>query len=271
MEIENKSAASIFYSADANPFVCCGEIVRYASSGVTCRFTANGSLLNLMKHYAIDEWADFSRGLTPAGERELMLAHLASECAKCKHLSGFSLRLASVAGSLHAVQVPESALRLARAIFPVRMQDRPKRGNRLPIELIFDSFLVPSPAGLRATWQVGWQGLYRAGDCSVDLRIEPEMISTKAAVIGQIANHVAPTEQMENLAISLKSGKEIVAKTVSNRFGEFQMEYEQRSKLKLCIVLKDSRSIEVPLKRFAAEHPAAKSMASAKQLNPERQ
>jgi hypothetical protein len=95
--------------------------------------------------------------------------------------------------------VPESTVRLARAIFPVRVHDRPKRGNRLPIELIFDSFLVPSAVGLRATWQLGWQGLYRAGDCSVDLRIEPELNSSRAAVIGQITNRVLPELEMGNL------------------------------------------------------------------------
>ena len=113
--------------------------------------------------------------------------------------------------------------------------DRPKRGNRLPIELIFDSFLVPSPVGLRATWQVGWQGLYRAGDCSVDLRIEPELKSARAAVIGQITNHVLPELEMGNLPVCLRAGKQVVAETVSNRFGEFQMEYDQQAQLKLCI------------------------------------
>jgi hypothetical protein len=144
------------------------------------------------------------------------------------------------------------------------MLDRPRRGNRLPIEAIFDSFLMPAPAGLRATWQVGWQGLYRAGDCSVDLRIEPELKSSRAAVIGQIANHQRPEEQMEDLPVCLRSGKLIVAETRSNQFGEFQMEYEQRAKLRLCIDLKDAKSIEVPLKKFTAEQPEEPRRPSAR-------
>ncbi len=230
-----------------------------------------------MKHYAIDQWADFSRGVSPATERLLMEAHLSEGCAKCKSLSEFSARLVITAGTLADIQVPESTLRLARAIFPIRTQERPRRGNRLPIELIFDSFLVPSPAGLRSTWQVGWQGLYRAGDCTVDLRIEPELVSSRAAVVGQIANHLKPGEQMENLPVSLRVGKEVVAETVSNRFGEFQMEYEQRGKLKLCIVLRGTnRTIEVPLKRFTAEQSAAKprtgqNRLAATQSNQDRQ
>jgi len=128
-----------------------------------------------------------------------MQCHLQSGCQKCRQLSDFTTVLAVTCTSSATDPVPESTVRLARAIFPVRVPDRPTRGNRLPIELIFDSFLLPSAVGLRSTWQLGWQGLYRAGDCSLDLRIEPELNSPRAAVIGQITNHVLPDLEMDNL------------------------------------------------------------------------
>src|ERR1019366_9254626 len=104
---------------------------------------------------------------------------------------------------------------------------------------IFDSFLVPSPVGLRATWQVGWQGLYRPGDCSVDLRIEPELKSSRAAVIGQVTNPVPQGLGVGTLQVCLSAGKQVVAETLSNRFGEFQLEYDQQPRLKLSINLRD--------------------------------
>jgi hypothetical protein len=200
-----------------------------------------------MTHYGIEQWVDFSRDLVGPEEREQMTGHLAGGCAECEQLSSLTSRLVVTCGNLMAIEVPDYALRMARAIFPVRAPERPKRGNRLPIELIFDSFLVPAPVGLRSTWQVGWQGLYRAGPCSVDLRIEPELKSPRAAVIGQISNHVVPAEAMGDLAITLRAGKLVVAETNSNRFGEFQLEYEQQSRLKLCIHLRDSKLIQLPL------------------------
>jgi len=218
----------------------------------------------MMKHYAIDQWADFTRGLLANEERSQMQAHLEGGCHQCRPLWDFTTKLGVTCTRLASDDVPESMVRLARAIFPVRVHDRPKRGNRLPIELIFDSFLVPSPVGLRASWQVGWQGLYRSGDCSVDLRIEPELKSSRAALIGQITNHVAPDLRMENLPVALKAGNEVVAETVSNRFGEFQMEYDQQARLKLCILLRDSKSIQVPLKRFISDQPAVKSRQSSR-------
>ena len=223
-----------------------------------------------MKHYAIDQWADVTRGLLTDEEGAQMQVH-ESGCRKCHQLSDFTTKLTATCTSLATDPVPESTVRLARAIFPVQAHDRPNRGNRLPIELIFDSFLVPFPMGLRATWQVGWQGLYRAGDCSVDLRIEPELKSSRAAVIGQITNHVLPDLEMSNLPVCLSAGKLRVAETLSNRFGEFQMEFDQQSQLKLCIHLRDSKSIQVPLKRFISDQSATKSRASSCKRTAEKQ
>jgi len=211
-----------------------------------------GSQRDYMSHYAIDRWADFSRGLVGSEEGTRMSVHLQG-CGECARLADFTRNLADICASSARIEVPEPTVRLARAIFPVRVTTRPKRGNRLPIELIFDSFLAPAPAGLRATWQVGWQGLYRAGDCSVDLRIEPELKSSRASVIGQITNHMMPEENMSNLSVSLRLGDQTIAETVSNRFGEFQMEYEERAQLKLCIHLADSNIIQVPLKKLTAD------------------
>ena len=185
-----------------------------------------------------------------------MRGHLAAGCDRCQPEAAFCIQLTEVCRRLEGQQVPEWVLRLAKAIFPYRAPDRPKRGTRLPIEIIYDSFLVPVPAGLRATWQIGWQGLYRAGDCSLDVRIEPEMKSAGAALVGQIANHVLPDAEMANVQVRLVAGKSVVAETRSNRFGEFQMEYQQGSQLKLCIYLQDgSKTIQVPLRRLTNEGP----------------
>ena len=54
-------------------------------------------------------------------------------------------------------------------------------------------------------------------------------------MIGQITNHVLPELEMGNLPVCLRAGKQVVAETLSNRFGEFQMEYDQQAQLKLCI------------------------------------
>lgn len=149
---------------------------------------------------------------------------------------------------------PDAAVQRARSIFKANVAELPKRQYRIPVELVFDSLLVPSPAGLRASWQIGWQALYRAGDCSLDLRVEPELHSSRAALIGQVSNHVTPESELTDLPVYLKSGNTVVAETRSNRFGEFQMEYEQQKRLQLYIYLDGgARCIQVPLKKYVAE------------------
>ena len=172
-------------------------------------------------------------------------------------MADYCSNLARVCTGMEPVDVPDDVIRKALAVFPVQFHDRPKRSFRIAAELIYDSFLVPAPAGLRSSWQVGWQALYHAGDCSLDLRIEPELRSSRAAVIGQISNHVSPNHHMAGIPVCVKAGRLVVAETRSNQFGEFQMEYEQQNRLQLCVYLEGgTKSILVPLKKFVSAAPA---------------
>jgi hypothetical protein len=207
-----------------------------------------------MKHFGILQWADFARGVTPEGERAEMREHLESGCTECRDAFGFCDAFARISKKMTDQPAPGGAARLAKSIFPARPRQVPRRAYRIPVELVFDSFLAPCPAGLRSSWQVGWQALYRAGDCSLDVRIEPDLGSSRAALIGQISNHVAPDVRMSDVPVCLKSGSRVVAETLSNQFGEFQLEYDQQRRLQLCIRLEGgAKRIVAPLRRIAAE------------------
>jgi hypothetical protein len=207
-----------------------------------------------MKHYGIAQWVDYARGLVPEGEGADMRSHLDDGCPACQEIADFCAKVSAISQDMARVSVPDWVVRNARTICPVRKAEARKRAIRIPVELIYDSFLVPAPAGLRATWQVGWQALYRAGDCSLDLRVEPELHSSRASVIGQIANHTAPTDPVEGIPVYVKSGRLVAAETRSNAFGEFQMEYEQQGRLQLYVHLENgARRFQVPLKKFATE------------------
>src|SRR5689334_2566519 len=110
-----------------------------------------------MKHFGIIQWVDYARGVTPEEEGRRMRHHLASGCAECQGILDFCEKLAVVCRTAAPCHVPDSAAQQAHSIFQARLLERPKRLLRIPVELIFDSFLVPAPAGLRASWQVGWQ------------------------------------------------------------------------------------------------------------------
>jgi hypothetical protein len=208
-----------------------------------------------MKHYGIGEWVDFARGLSL--ESEAMRGHLSMGCSECRDLADFCTSLSALCEEMAAVSVPEWIVNNALAICPTRKPKTPKRAFRLPLELIYDSFLAPAPVGLRTAWCRGWQALYRAGDCSLDLRVEPEVHSLRAAVIGQISNHALPKSCMEGLPVCVKQGRLVVAQTRSNEFGEFQMEYEQRGRLQLCVDLENgSKRLQIPLRKLVADSAA---------------
>jgi hypothetical protein len=216
-----------------------------------------------MKHYGIAQWVDYTRGLVPAGDGSAMQRHLTEGCTECRELADFCSKISNICHDMASIGVPDWVVRNARSIFPVRQPAASRRVLRIPVELIYDSFLVPAPAGLRATWQVGWQALYRAGDCSLDLRVEPELQSSRAAVIGQISNHVIPGGRMEGIPVYVKAGRVVVAETRSNEFGEFQMEYEQQGRLQLCVDLENgSKRFQVPLKKFASDKLASVQRAA---------
>ena len=213
-----------------------------------------------MTHYGIAQWVDFARNVVSPEDESVMRVHLETGCAECRELEQFCQELTTICRGNTVCVVPDGVIRQARAIFPAASPGRPKRAARIPVMLVFDSFLVPSPAGLRTTWQVGWQALYRAGNCSVDLRIEPDLTSSRAAIIGQISNHVAPELQMAGLPVCLKEGKLVIAESRSNQFGEFQMEYEQQGAVQLCIYLEDgNKCIQVPLKRLVSDRAPVKT------------
>src|SRR5690348_2884483 len=110
-----------------------------------------------MKHFGISQWVDFARGFVAEAEGQAMNSHLSEGCGECHDLAQFSSSLTSICRAIGEHAAPESVVRNAKAIFPVHAPATPRRTMRIPVELIYDSFLVPAPAGLRASWQVGWQ------------------------------------------------------------------------------------------------------------------
>jgi hypothetical protein len=209
-----------------------------------------------MKHYGITQWVDFARRVVREEDELRMKQHLADGCMECRQLLSFCSTVYETGRNAALAPVPDWLVRGAKAVAPVRPAPKTKRFFSIPAELVYDSFLAPAPAGLRSSWQVGWQGLYHTPECSLDLRIEPELKSSRAAVIGQITNRLTPSVEMDNIPVCLKLGRQVIAETVSNRFGEFQMEYEQQGRLQLCVYLEGgAKRIQVSLRKLAADYP----------------
>ena len=63
-------------------------------------------------------------------------------------------------------------------------------------------------------------------------------------LVGQIANQKAPEESLANVPVILIAGNRELTRSISNTFGEFQLEYVPESDLRLLVPL-ESRGQEL--------------------------
>lgn len=209
-----------------------------------------------MTHFDIARWTDFVRGLLEPVNRAAMQAHLNSGCEQCRRTADRLQRFATVARAETRYQVPEYAVRSAKAFFALQQPARVSILPRMAVRLVYDSFRQPLPAGVRSGHRISRQVLYQAGDYALDLRLEHERGSTHVSLVGQIANQKAPSKPMVDLLILLVAGKQIVGRAVSNAFGEFQMEYEPKRGLRLWVPVEGGeKRIEVALNGLATDRP----------------
>src|SRR2546428_12177333 len=207
-----------------------------------------------MKHFGIDKWTDFVRGLVEDSARVAMERHLASGCRKCRHTADLLHKAAVAAHRDSKVQVLEYAVRSARAIFILQLPEKVRLLCRAPARFLYDSFREPLPAGVRTQQRLSRQALYQAGDYSLNLRLENESGTCRVTLVGQIQNRKRPSKRLGGVPVLLFSGKQVLGQAVSNSLGEFQMEYAPTKRLRLYVPVRQAgKRIELPLNHFARE------------------
>src|SRR2546426_3279361 len=210
-----------------------------------------------MNHFDISKWADFVRGLIEESAQVAMERHLASGCRKCRHTAELLRKLVTAARNDSQVQVPDYALRCARANFFLQQPEKVQILPRIPARLLYDSFREPLPAGLRSQQRLNRQALYQAGDYWLDLRLENERGSSRVALVGQIQNRKQPGKWVEDVPVLLVSGKKILAHAVSNSLGEFQMEYAPKKHQRLYVpVHRSGKRVRMFLNKLRTEKTA---------------
>ena len=199
-------------------------------------------------HYEFGEWADFARAVTGSKVRKKMQAHLDSGCGECGKLARFFSDVAQRAVSDTSYHIPEYALRNIRAIYALRQPQEVRLLPRLVARLVYDSFREPLLAGVRSQQSAAHQLMYVAGPYTVDLRLEHEQNAPQVRLIGQIANRQRALG-MSEVPVFLISEDAVIAKTATNQFGEFAVEYSPSSSLRLFAPIPGENHIEV---RFGA-------------------
>jgi hypothetical protein len=197
-----------------------------------------------VRHFDITEWADYVRNVVPADQHEQMRSHLQAGCFRCEKIQSVLSRFASICLREASYEVPRVAEQQVKALVSLHKAPRRTALQRLLGSLVYDSVNDLQPAGVRGTHQINRQVLFHAGDYSVDLRFEHEKGSASMVLVGQIANQKAPEENLANVPVILVAGNRELTRSISNTFGEFQMEYVPESDLRLLVPL-ESRGQEL--------------------------
>jgi len=195
------------------------------------------SMIPVARHFDRSEWADFVRNQRSPEQRQAMFSHLQSCCSKCKNTKELLERFAVICKGETAYRVPADVERSVKAFFTLNRQPKVSLFQRVVGNSLYDSSNNPLPVGLRAGHQINRHVLFQAGDYSVDLRFEHERGSASMVMVGQIANRRMPEELMAHVPVILFSGSRELTRSLSNSFGEFQLEYTPQANLNLRVPL----------------------------------
>jgi hypothetical protein len=202
---------------------------------------------NGMRHYSLEKWVDFARNVIREDERVEMRSHLETGCAACSKELSMWQRLQQVARRESSYAPSEGAVRTVNATFVNRSAGRSSRLKTQFASLLFDSFGGPLLAGVRSSGSASQQLLYGAGDYRIDVRIEPQMDSEKVVLIGQVLNSANPDERLSAMPVSLIKGRQLLAESVTSDFGEFQIECDLQSGIRLVVALSDRKDVSLQL------------------------
>jgi hypothetical protein len=208
-----------------------------------------------MPHYDTGEWSDFVRGLIKGPRVAAMEAHLI-ECEACRRTAALLRQVTSTGRIDRDLAPPDHLVQWAQALFTTRALEFAPASRRLIARLVFDSFAAPELAGVRAQGRISRHLLYEAGTFGLDLRLEYERGTPRVTLVGQILDREHPDRSLSQVSIQIVRGRKEVARTLCNRFGEFQVEYEPDGRLRLYVIeLRRSRRVEVSLNGLGSDQP----------------
>ncbi len=212
-----------------------------------------------MKHFNIWQWTDYARALGDDVARAAMDTHLSAGCARCQRIVNVLRGVDSTARGEAGYEPPEHAIRYAQAIYSL---SRPETIGfpRLIARLVHDSIREPLPAGMRAQGMRAQDSparhaLYEAGSYCLDLQVEQQLASGLVTLIGQLADRNKPAANTADVPVWLMERKSLVASTLCNPFGEFQLEYAPARDLRLHVPLRAAgKRLEVSLDRLTPDY-----------------
>jgi hypothetical protein len=121
--------------------------------------------------------------------------------------------------------------------------------NRLSVQVVFDTASYPVPSGTRSSDITSRHMLFQTEKICLDLRLERHPTSSRAELVGQLADRQDPLKPISHVPVYLVAGDRLLGQTVSNRLGEFQVSYQPERDMTLCVPIQQDKLIEIPVDR----------------------
>ena len=190
-------------------------------------------------HFSLEEWADFGRDRVAPQDHARMEQHLERGCESCAQILELWKGVLQAASLEAAFEPPENTLRCARALYSAF---RPAATPRVSLRVAhLMSFGQPSLAGMRSAGASAPSShfLFREGDLLLDMRMQSKPASDAVSVMGQVVDSKQLNVRFNNRAVSVVRESDALARTTTNEFGEFQLEFQPAEDLLLIIELEN--------------------------------
>ncbi len=208
-----------------------------------------------MKHFSDEDCADFVNRTLDAARQVEMEDHL-KRCGKCEQTVHFWRRVQEIAKVLPASEPSEDTVRLAIGTYAVR-GPRPHRGVFREIaQLVFDSLREPVLAGVRGGHTPCRRLMFRAGEVMIDLSMSAASQRSQVLLVGQVLDNAASGIGISEVPILLQNGRDTLAETHTNLFGEFQLECSENKNLQISIGVSHNKDVFIPLDESIWKTPA---------------
>ena len=167
-----------------------------------------------------------------------MERHLAQGCSDCARTVGLWRGLLDAANREAAFEPPNNILRHARALYSAFPPDG-KTGLNLRVARLVH-FGRQVLEGVRASpGPIGAHLLFREGTVLLDICVRPMHSSESVSLTGQVVDSAQLDRLLGDRSVSVVCASNALAKTTTNEFGEFHLEFEPGEDLLLVIELEN--------------------------------
>ncbi len=212
-----------------------------------------------MQHFTTQKWIDFVNQVVAANDNALMEKHLEQGCKRCTETVSMWRRVRESAAAEANYQPPDSAVRLAKAVFAGAGLAGKRKGADSRIKVLFDSFLQPVFEGARSATANTRQMLYRADPFQIDVQVEAKLGANRIVVTGQLLDLRRPEIIAQDTRILLSNMRGNVVHAFANQFGEFSGEVENSGDLQLTFAINGGKPIVISLREALGQLPEEKT------------